>query len=75
MILRSIKPQALAISEYSISPLGRTLEPIILALQDWVERYHGCSHTAGRQTDRIGAATQASIQRGTPGLRSQGPRA
>lgn len=82
LILRSIKPKVLAISEYSISSLGRTLEPIILALQDWVERYDGHSRTAGHQTDRVRMATgpgqhcgQAVIQLGTPGLRAQGPRA
>lgn len=28
--------------EYSITPLGRTLEPILLALQSWFERYDIC---------------------------------
>ncbi|GLU27943.1 hypothetical protein Brsp01_31760 [Brucella sp. NBRC 12950] len=28
--------------EYGITPLGRTLEPILLALQSWCERYEAC---------------------------------
>lgn len=31
--------------EYSISPIGRTLEPILLALEYWSERYD--THCAG----------------------------
>lgn len=28
--------------EYAITPLGRTLEPILLAMQSWGERYYAC---------------------------------
>lgn len=78
LILRSINPQAPASLEYAISPLGRTLEPIILALEDWGERYDGRNYTAARQADLVRTATGPSTRRGqagTPGFWSNGRRA
>lgn len=82
LIFRSTKPQEPAAFEYAISPLGRTLEPIILALEDWGERYDGRSQTIAWQSDLVRAATgphkrrgQAENQPGTQSLWSNGRRA
>lgn len=79
LILRSVTPQAPATFEYAISPLGRTLEPIILALEDWSERYDCQDRSAATRPEGVTTATSfgahqrhAANQPGTSSLCSNG---
>jgi DNA-binding HxlR family transcriptional regulator len=41
LIVRKVYPQVPPKVEYSISPLGRSLEPVLLGLKDWGDEHIG----------------------------------
>lgn len=60
LVLRKVYAEIPPRVEYSLTPMGRSLEPVLLALTEWGERYVG----RGR-TRRKPAAT---------GVRAEGPK-
>ena len=53
LIRREIFPQVPPKVEYSLTGLGRTLEPIILALKDWGDRHAGLRPGRGLASDKV----------------------
>lgn len=44
LITRTVFPEVPPRVEYALTPLGRTLLPIVEAIETWVERHHGELH-------------------------------